>query len=131
VSRENGDAGRGEPVVMLHCHCVEKPLGQLFLSEMQTGAPIWVFQRHAEVRAEVRQVLTDPRLNRASCLDLAGIAPTVSGDNRLPGNPDPSHDLSFGYILDCDQRRSILASVRERRVGGTNGRVLTESTLHA
>lgn len=47
---------------MLHTHRADEPLGPPQLSVLKTGVPVWVAQRHADAR----QVLTDPRLDRAS-----------------------------------------------------------------
>ncbi len=61
MSLDNGSATAAtEP--MLHTHRVDEPLGPPFRSAMQTGAPVWIVQRHPEAR----QVLTDPRFDRAS-----------------------------------------------------------------
>jgi cytochrome P450 len=99
VSLDNGDAGLGEPVTMLHCHRVEKPLGPPFLSEMQTGAPVWVVQRHPDVR----QVLTDPRLNRAHL--FAPDAPAFMLYPNLLSDPDILNNL------DGDEHRRLRRTV--------------------
>ncbi|MFC5288698.1 cytochrome P450 [Actinokineospora guangxiensis] len=47
---------------MLHTHRADEPLDPPHLSVLKTGVPVWVARRHPDAR----QVLTDPRLDRAS-----------------------------------------------------------------
>ncbi|MEV6841675.1 hypothetical protein AB0N17_46000 [Streptomyces sp. NPDC051133] len=61
---------------------VSEPLGPPFLTELRTGTPVWVVQRHADVR----QVLTDPRLNRAHL--FAADAPALTPYPNLLDSPD-------------------------------------------
>jgi cytochrome P450 len=88
-----------EPVHMLHTHRVEEPLGPPFLSAMETGAPVWVVQRHADAR----QVLTDPRLNRASL--FAPDAPAQTLYPNLLTDPDIINNL------DGDEHRRLRRTV--------------------
>ncbi|WP_189786339.1 cytochrome P450 [Streptomyces capitiformicae] len=65
----------------MHCTRVKEPLGPPFLTELGTGTPVWVVQRHEDVR----QLLTDPRLNRAHL--YAPGAPALTLYPNLLDNP--------------------------------------------
>ncbi|WP_370949355.1 cytochrome P450 [Amycolatopsis sp. cg5] len=99
MSRENGTGKTAEPLEMLHTHRADEPLGPPFLSELKTGVPVWVVQRHAEAR----QVLTDPRLNRASL-----VAPDAP-----PHTPYPNllTDPSILNNLDGEEHRRLRRTV--------------------
>ncbi|MEV6008809.1 cytochrome P450 [Streptomyces sp. NPDC051976] len=88
MSLENSDAIPRESLAPMHCLRASEPLGPPFLSELRTGAPVWVVQRHADVR----QVLTDRRLNKAHL--FSPDAPALTPYPNLMDNPDilPSLD---------------------------------------
>ncbi|MQS17193.1 cytochrome P450 [Streptomyces kaniharaensis] len=74
MSAENSATGAGTgtaPLVPLHCLRHLEP-GPPRLGALPTGTPVWLVSRHADVR----QVLTDPRLGRAPL--YAPDAPPVS-----------------------------------------------------
>ncbi|PYC77257.1 cytochrome P450 [Streptomyces tateyamensis] len=64
-------------------HCAQAlPAGPPILTTLRTGTPVWLVRRHADVR----QVLTDPRLNRASL--FAPDAPAVTPYPNLLDDPE-------------------------------------------
>ncbi|KRB72588.1 cytochrome [Kitasatospora sp. Root187] len=69
------------PLVPLHCLRQAEP-GPPRLTELPTGTPAWLLTRHADVR----QALTDPRLDRASL--YAPGAPALSVVPNLLDDPD-------------------------------------------
>ncbi len=77
----------GDPLVPMHCPRVSEPLGPPFLSRLGTGTPVWVVRRHADVR----QMLADPRLNRAHL--FAADAPRLTPYPNLLDNPDILNNL--------------------------------------
>lgn len=82
MSREKTDIGPSESsLAPMHCTRVKEPLGPPFLTELGTGTPVWVVQRHEDVR----QLLTDPRLNRAHL--YAPGAPALTLYPNLLDNP--------------------------------------------
>ncbi|MGQ0838836.1 cytochrome P450 [Actinokineospora sp.] len=86
MSLDNGcPAAKTE--LMLHTHRVDEPLGPPFLAAMETGAPVWVVQRHPEAR----QVLTDPRFDRASL--FAPDAPALTRYPNLLTDPNILNNL--------------------------------------
>ncbi|WP_260463633.1 cytochrome P450 [Streptomyces sp. TRM72054] len=83
MSLENSDAIPHESLIPMHClGAANKPLGSPFLAKLRTGTPVWVVQRHEDVR----QVLTDPRLNRANL--FAPDAPALTPYPNLLDSPD-------------------------------------------
>ncbi|GAA1218277.1 cytochrome P450 [Kitasatospora nipponensis] len=81
MSLDHSEAPAAEPLVPLHCLRAAEP-GPPVRSELLTGTPVWVASRHADVR----QVLTDPRLDRAS-LHGPG-APALTPYPNLLDDPD-------------------------------------------
>ncbi|MFC9327074.1 cytochrome P450 [Kitasatospora sp. NPDC057015] len=81
MSVEQRPAESAPPLVPLHCLRHAEP-GPPRLAALPTGTPVWLVSRHADVR----QVLTDPRLNRA--LLYAPDAPPVSLTPNLLDDPD-------------------------------------------
>ncbi|MEV6318749.1 cytochrome P450 [Streptomyces sp. NPDC051776] len=71
-----------ESLMPMHCPRTTGPLGPPFLTELSTGTSVWVVQRHADVR----QVLSDPRLNRAHL--FSPDAPALTAYPNLLDNPD-------------------------------------------
>lgn len=71
----------GAPLVPLHCLRQAEP-GPPRLAALPTGTPVWLVTRHADVR----QVLTDPRLDRASL--YAPDAPPVALIPNILDAPD-------------------------------------------
>lgn len=69
------------PLVPLHC-LRQAEAGPPRLTELPTGTPAWLLTRHADVR----QALTDPRLDRTSL--FAADAPPVSVTPNLLDDPD-------------------------------------------
>ncbi|WP_441247982.1 cytochrome P450 [Kitasatospora sp. McL0602] len=61
MTTEQSQAPAGGPLIPLHCLRQAEP-GPPRLAVLQTGTPVWVATRHADVR----QVLTHPQINRAS-----------------------------------------------------------------
>lgn len=79
---ENSAATPDQSLAPMHCPRDTGPLGPPFLTELSTGTAVWVVQRHADVR----QVLTDSRLNRANL--FAPDAPALTPFPNLLDNPD-------------------------------------------
>lgn len=77
----------GEPLAPMHCQRVSEPLGPPYLAELGTGTPVWVVKRHADVR----QMLADPRLNRAHL--FTADAPPLTPYPNLLDNPDILNNL--------------------------------------
>jgi cytochrome P450 len=92
----------------MHCTRVKEPLGPPFLTELGTGTPVWVVQRHEDVR----QVLTDPRLNRAHL--YAPGAPALTLYPNLLDNPAILNNLD---------------GPEHRRLRSTVGRAFTPRAL--
>ncbi|MER5635427.1 cytochrome P450 [Kitasatospora sp. NPDC002227] len=78
---EQSQAPAGGPLIPLHCLLHAEP-GPPRLAALPTGTPVWVVTRHADVR----QALTDPRLDRASL--YAPDAPQVTLVPNLLDAPD-------------------------------------------
>ncbi len=81
MSVETGPATSATPLVPLHCLRHAEP-GPPRLAALPTGTPVWLVSRHADVR----QVLTDPRLNRSQL--YAPGAPPVSLAPSILDDPD-------------------------------------------
>ncbi|MFE2915417.1 cytochrome P450 [Kitasatospora indigofera] len=81
MSVEQRPAESAPPLVPLHCLRHAEP-GPPRLAALPTGTPVWLVSRHADVR----QVFTDPRLNRASL--YAPDAPPVSVVPNILDDPD-------------------------------------------
>ncbi|MFG2637991.1 cytochrome P450 [Streptomyces sp. NPDC048362] len=82
MSFENQFLAAGDSLIPMHCPRNTGPLGPPFLAELSTGTSVWVVQRHADVR----QALTDPRLNRAHLFSPG--APALTPYPNLLDNPD-------------------------------------------
>ncbi|AUG75117.1 Cytochrome P450 [Kitasatospora sp. MMS16-BH015] len=78
---EQSQAPAGGPLIPLHCLRHAEP-GPPRLAALPTGTPVWVVTRHADVR----QALTDPRLDRASL--YAPGAPPVTVIPNILDAPD-------------------------------------------
>ena len=81
MSVETGPAASQTPLVPLHCLRHAEP-GPPRLAALPTGTPVWLVSRHADVR----QVLTDPRLNRSQL--FAPGAPPLSLSPGILDDPD-------------------------------------------
>ncbi|MFC8452818.1 cytochrome P450 [Kitasatospora sp. NPDC057223] len=81
MSVETGPAASETPLVPLHCLRHAEP-GPPRLAALPTGTPVWLVSRHADVR----QVLTDPRLNRSQL--FAPGAPALSLSPGILDDPD-------------------------------------------
>lgn len=81
MSLDSSDATATPPLIPLHCLQVTEP-GPPVLAVLRTGAPVWVVRRHADVR----QALTDPRLDRASL--YAPDAPALTPYPNILDDPD-------------------------------------------
>ena len=81
MSVDPGPALSPPPLVPLHCLRHAEP-GPPRLAALPTGTPVWLVSRHADVR----QVLTDPRLNRSQL--YVPDAPPVSLVPNLLDDPD-------------------------------------------
>ncbi|MDH6109490.1 cytochrome P450 [Kitasatospora sp. MAP12-15] len=75
------EATAASALIPMHCLKFTAP-GPPVLAALPTGTPVWVVRRHADVR----QVLTDPRLNRA--LLHAPDAPALTDSPNLLDDPD-------------------------------------------
>ncbi|MEU9481739.1 cytochrome P450 [Streptomyces sp. NPDC048191] len=104
---EKENAAR-DSLVPMHCPRNTGPLGPPFLVELSTGTSVWVVQRHADVR----QVLTDPRLNRAHL--FSPDAPALTPYPNLLDNPD--------ILINLD-------GSEHRRLRRTVGRAFTPRTI--
>ncbi|MFE5584969.1 cytochrome P450 [Kitasatospora sp. NPDC056531] len=83
MSTENSATGAGTgtaPLPPLHCLRHQEP-GPPRLAALPTGTPVWLVSRHADVR----QVLTDPRLGRAPL--YASDAPPVTVTPNILDDP--------------------------------------------
>ncbi|MFJ8622610.1 cytochrome P450 [Kitasatospora sp. NPDC093550] len=83
MSTENSATGAGTgtaPLPPLHCLRHLEP-GPPRLAALPTGTPVWLVSRHADVR----QVLTDPRLGRAPL--YAPDAPPITVTPNILDNP--------------------------------------------
>ncbi|WP_354644087.1 cytochrome P450 [Kitasatospora camelliae] len=69
------------PLAPLHCLRLAEP-GPPRLAALPTGTPVWLVTRHADVR----QVLTDPRIGRATL--YAPDAPPITTTPNLLDDPD-------------------------------------------
>ncbi len=81
MSLDSSEATTAPPLIPLHCVQFTEP-GPPVLAALRTGTPVWVVRRHADVR----QALTDPRLNRASL--YAPDAPALTPYPNLLDDPD-------------------------------------------
>ncbi|MFF7635466.1 cytochrome P450 [Kitasatospora sp. NPDC008050] len=81
MSLDHRDAPAAEPLIPLHCLRALEP-GPPTRTELLTGTPVWLVRRHADVR----QVLTDPRLGRAEL--YAPDAPRLTPYPNLTDEPD-------------------------------------------
>lgn len=80
MSVEHSPRASESPLVPLHCLRHAEP-GPPRPAALPTGTPVWLVTRHADVR----QVLTDPRLNRS--LLYAADAPPISEIPNLLDDP--------------------------------------------
>ncbi|GAB2697040.1 cytochrome P450 [Kitasatospora kifunensis] len=78
---DHRDAPTPEPLVPLHCLRALQP-GPPTRTALPTGTPVWLVRRHADVR----QVLTDPRLGRAEL--FAPDAPKLTESPNLTDEPN-------------------------------------------
>jgi cytochrome P450 len=81
VSLDHSEPPTAEPLIPLHC-AQALPPGPPLLAALRTGTPVWLVRRHADVR----QVLTDPRLNRAEL--FAHDAPALTPYPNLLDDPE-------------------------------------------
>ncbi|WP_035804675.1 cytochrome P450 [Kitasatospora mediocidica] len=81
MSLDAEDTTAAPALIPLHCLRFTAP-GPPVLASLVTGTPVWVVRRHADVR----QVLTDPRLNRAAL--YAPDAPPLTPYPNLLDDPD-------------------------------------------
>ncbi|MFJ9443445.1 cytochrome P450 [Kitasatospora sp. NPDC101235] len=82
MSTENSATSAGTaPLPPLHCMRLLEP-GPPRLAALPTGTPVWLVSRHADVR----QVLTDPRLGRAPL--YAPDAPPITVTPNILDDPD-------------------------------------------
>ncbi|MDH6128863.1 cytochrome P450 [Kitasatospora sp. GP82] len=78
---EYSGASTEGPLIPLHCLRQAEP-GPPRLTALPTGTPVWLVTRHTDVR----QVLTDPRLDRATL--YAPDAPPISTTPNILDDPD-------------------------------------------
>ncbi|MGW6412512.1 cytochrome P450 [Streptomyces vinaceus] len=81
------EAKPDEPLAPMHCQRPRGPLGPPFRTELRTGTPVWVVQRHADVR----EMLADPRLTRSHL--FSEDAPAITPYPNLLDNPDILNNL--------------------------------------
>lgn len=81
MTPDHRDTPAALPLVPLHCLRAMEP-GPPTRTELLTGTPVWMVRRHADVR----QVLTDPRLGRAEL--YAPNAPLLTPYPNLTDAPD-------------------------------------------
>ncbi|MFI9274259.1 cytochrome P450 [Kitasatospora sp. NPDC052896] len=81
MSLDHSEAPADTPLMPLHC-LRRTPPGPPVLATLRTGTPVWVARRHADVR----QVLTDPRLGRAGL--YAPDAPALTPYPNLVDDPE-------------------------------------------
>ncbi|MDH6117531.1 cytochrome P450 [Kitasatospora sp. GAS204A] len=81
MSLDHTDPSAAAPLVPLHCLRAAEA-GPPTLTELMTGTPVWWVRRHADVR----QVLTDPRLNRVDL--FAPDAPAITAYPNILDDPD-------------------------------------------
>ncbi|MCC9307432.1 cytochrome P450 [Kitasatospora sp. RB6PN24] len=81
MSLDPSDAAPTEALIPLHCRQAARP-GPPELTTLLTGTPVYLVRRHADVR----QVLTDPRLGRAPL--YAADAPPLTPYPNLLDDPD-------------------------------------------
>ncbi|GAA2792131.1 cytochrome P450 [Kitasatospora sp. CM 4170] len=79
-------ADAAAPLPPLHCLRLLEP-GPPRLGKLPTGTPVWLVSRHADVR----QVLTDPRMGRAAL--YAPDAPAVALVPNILGDPEAMLNL--------------------------------------
>ncbi|GAA2245250.1 cytochrome P450 [Kitasatospora cystarginea] len=104
---EHGEAESAEPLIPLHCLRHAEP-GPPRLTALPNGTPVWLATRHADVR----QVLTDPRLDRAS-LYTPDAPPTSTGPNLLD---DPEGLLNIDGPEHQRLRRTVQRAFTPRAI---------------
>ncbi|MGA5821728.1 cytochrome P450 [Kitasatospora sp. NPDC094028] len=110
MSAENSATGAGPgtaPLTPLHCLRGLEP-GPPRLAALMTGTPVWLVSRHADVR----QVLTDPRLNRAA-LHAPGAPPLKLTPNILD---DPESLLNIDGAEHQRLRRTVQRAFTPRAI---------------
>ncbi|MBO1416586.1 cytochrome P450 [Streptomyces sp. FH025] len=110
MSTENSATGAGTgtaPLPPLHCLRHLDP-GPPRLAALPTGTPVWLVSRHADVR----QVLTDPRLGRAP-LYAPDAPPIMSTPNILD---DPQGLLNIDGIEHQRLRRTVQRAFTPRAI---------------
>ncbi|MER6300968.1 cytochrome P450 [Kitasatospora sp. NPDC001539] len=110
MSTENSATGAGTgtaPLPPLHCLRHLEP-GPPRLAALPTGTPVWLVSRHADVR----QVLTDPRLGRAPL--YAPDAPPVTVTPNILD--DPQSMLNIDGIEHQRLRRTVQRAFTPRAI---------------
>ncbi|MEV7601267.1 cytochrome P450 [Kitasatospora sp. NPDC089797] len=110
MSTENSATGAGTgtaPLPPLHCLRHVEP-GPPRLAALPTGTPVWLVSRHADVR----QVLTDPRLGRAP-LYAPGAPPLTTTPNLLD---DPQSMLNIDGVEHQRLRRTVQRAFTPRAI---------------
>ncbi|MFJ4184544.1 cytochrome P450 [Kitasatospora sp. NPDC089509] len=110
MSTENSATGAGTgtaPLPPLHCLRHLEP-GPPRLAALPTGTPVWLVSRHADVR----QVLTDPRLGRAP-LYAPDAPPTTVTPNILD---DPQSMLNIDGTEHQRLRRTVQRAFTPRAI---------------
>ncbi|MFJ9608039.1 cytochrome P450 [Kitasatospora sp. NPDC101176] len=110
MSAENSAPGAGTgtaPLIPMHCLRHLEP-GPPRLAALRTGTPVWLVSRHADVR----QVLTDPRLGRAP-LYAPDAPPVTSTPNILD---DPNSMLNIDGTEHQRLRRTVQRAFTPRAI---------------
>ncbi|MFE9421347.1 cytochrome P450 [Kitasatospora sp. NPDC006697] len=100
-------AAPAEPLIPLHCLRAMEPAPPT-LTTLRTGTPVYLVRRHADVR----QVLTDPRLDRAG-LFAPGAPPITPYPNLLD---DPDTILNLDGVEHQRLRRTVQRAFTPRAV---------------
>ncbi|MGK4585557.1 cytochrome P450 [Kitasatospora sp. HPMI-4] len=104
---EHGETQSTQPLIPLHCLRRAEP-GPPRLAALPNGTPVWLATRHADVR----QVLTDPRLDRAT-LFAPDAPPTSTGPNLLD---DPEGLLNIDGPEHQRLRRTVQRAFTPRAI---------------
>ncbi|KJK58566.1 cytochrome P450 [Saccharothrix sp. ST-888] len=104
---EHGETSSAQPLIPLHCLRHAEP-GPPRLTALPNGTPVWLATRHADVR----QVLTDPRLDRAT-LFAPDAPPTSTGPNLLD---DPEGLLNIDGPEHQRLRRTVQRAFTPRAI---------------
>ncbi|MGW6918379.1 cytochrome P450 [Kitasatospora sp. NPDC054939] len=107
AAAEPAAGATAEPLIPLHC-LRQLPPAPPRTTALPTGTPVWLVTRHADVR----QVLTDPRLGRAT-LYAPGAPPVSVTPNLLD---DPASMLNIDGVDHQRLRRTVQRAFTPRAI---------------